>query len=99
MDDEDWEPTPAMRMAAAERRIDGIRESRAGFLALTDLELDQFPASLGDLPDLRELRLGAYPLRRSALTSLAPLVKLQGLEILDLRNTAVTDITPLAQLR
>jgi hypothetical protein len=52
--------SPEERLAEAERRIEEARRTRAEWLDLGDLELDELPASLGSLPHLRALYLGEY---------------------------------------
>ena len=95
----------------AERRIAAARETGAESLDLGDLRLCRLPISLGDLPHLKALYLGAIRLTEMGdrewdsdrenleLSDLEPLAKLQGLKRLDLSRTGLTDLTPLAKLK
>jgi len=55
---------------------------------------------LADIPDLREISFGAlgFTGSRPKINSLEPISRLVGLEVVDLRDTGVEDITPLASL-
>jgi internalin A len=95
----------------AERRIAEARREGAEVLDLGDLGLEELPASLGDLPALRKLYLGAYGpteaghlrwhdnYKRAKFTDLAPLANLHGLQSLDFSHTDVTDLAPLSNLQ
>jgi internalin A len=100
-------------LAEAERRIEEARKAQAESLDLGDLALDELPASLGELLQLKRLYLGKVGLmeegeswdwdltRRSPeLTDLSPLSSLHGLQSLNLSSCAgVTDLSPLAGLQ
>lgn len=98
------------KLEEAERRIEEAREARAEALDLGDLALCELPASLRDLPHLKELYLGLrkftpegaeWDVAREPpeLRNLLPLSSLQGLQSLDLSECAhVQDLTPLEGL-
>jgi internalin A len=99
-------------LAEAERRIEEARRTQAKILDLGDLALSELPASLGDLPHLKALYLGAimptetgdlkwdFDRKNPELADLAPLAGLQGLQSLNLsRCRAVADLAPLAGLQ
>ena len=82
-----------------ERRIEEARRTQAESLDLTFLTLSKLPASLGDLPYLRELTFGAFGIDFPEFLDLSPLAKLQGLQSLDLTWAKVKDLRPLASLQ
>src|SRR5262245_46177172 len=99
--------TPEARLAEAERRIEEARRTRAEWLDLGDLELQELPASLGELPHLSALYLGAWGPEEDgeldwhdyepAFTNLAPLASLQALQSLNLSFcTGLTELQSLA---
>jgi internalin A len=103
------EPMPP-NLAEAERRIDEARKTHADSLDLGDLALREMPGSLGELPHLRTLYLGsrkpletgrlqAYRERfNPELESLEGLDRLTGLQHLQLSNTGIQNVAPLAGL-
>jgi len=102
MNSEDWrEATPAERMAEAERRIEAAMRSRAEELDLVDVELDQLPVCLGELPDLRSLSLRSHRLIGASTggIDLTPIAQLKELEFLNLLFVGTPDLAPLAQLK
>ena len=91
-------------MAEAERRIEEARRTKAEVLDLGDLALSELPASLGDLPHLRQLYLGRffwpYDRERHPFSNLSPLARLTLLEVLRLTYCpGVTDLSPLADIQ
>jgi len=98
-------------LAEAERRIEEARRLKTENLYLGDLALRELPTSLGNLPHLKELYLGApRPTEAGGLewdrdreppelTDLAPLAGLQGLQRLYLSRMGLTDLSPLAALQ
>jgi len=96
----------------AERRIEEARRTQAESLDLGDLTLRELPVSLGDLPDLKVLYLGAYRLNEEGkleastdrinreLQDLAALAGLQRLQSLYLIScTGIADLAPLAKFQ
>ena len=98
-------------LAEAEKRIEEARKTHADSLDLGDLALREMPGSLGELPHLRTLYLGSRkPLETGRLQwyrerenpeleSLEGLDRLTGLQHLQLSNTGVRNLAPLAGLR